>query len=294
MFFYHREPAALIDWTLGQQAFNCCMILLFDAIEVRRVTTGAMKAEHAFVVFKELENNNVHKLASLAVGRISWGLTELHKIVTQPSLSGTGAQGRHTELQGPSGNEATYGTDPPDMIMGNTGMLLLEDPGLQAFVPETFTPFTWTKSGSQRGPLRQQDDRFPSGIDSVNEMKSEMSSDDFYSLRTPDDLQIGRKSMSRSTAPTDYATLLGDNAQPHSHTQPKPRSGLTSPNHTFSKLAREEHHERKSKQRQHQVESAHTLQMRSHKPISEATSMRNDGWAYETVPDPPSLSLIHI
>ena len=30
-----------------------------------------------------------------------------------------------------------------DTVMGNTGMLLLEDPGLQSFVPEAFAPFTW-------------------------------------------------------------------------------------------------------------------------------------------------------
>jgi hypothetical protein len=82
LFFYLRVPAALISWTMAQQAFNACMILLLDAMERMSVTPGAMKAEKAYVVFRDLQS--VHTLASLAVERISWGLKKLHDVTQNP------------------------------------------------------------------------------------------------------------------------------------------------------------------------------------------------------------------
>jgi hypothetical protein len=154
-FFYARAPAALICWTMGQQAFNSCMILLLDAME-----TGDMsrieKVEKAYAVFVELERKGVHKLAALAVERISWGLTVLkkrmtaaqaqktHSIALGKSQGGDGDVEMHGETNTIFTNDTIQEQDIQiDTVMGNTGMLLLEDPGLQCFVPESFEPLTW-------------------------------------------------------------------------------------------------------------------------------------------------------
>jgi hypothetical protein len=170
LFFYARMPAALICWSMGQQAFNSCMILLLDAME-----TGDLgrigKVEKAFAVFTELDKHGVHKLANLAVERVSWGLTEIKRMIDQMqsntntnananvSRRGSTVLARVGEMQIQAvtekiGSEATQGSGSVhDTVMGNTGMLLLEDPGLQSFVPEAFEPFTWAlgDTGSSLG-----------------------------------------------------------------------------------------------------------------------------------------------
>ncbi|KAF2002040.1 hypothetical protein P154DRAFT_403841, partial [Amniculicola lignicola CBS 123094] len=156
LLFYARVPAALVCWTMGQQAFNSCMILLLDAMETGDL--GRMeKVEKAYAVFQELNKNGVHKLANLAVERVSWGLADLKKMIDQ---NGDMVGLRHpytrernmlrdiNKTQGAAGNEAgatmpCSGAGIHDTVMGNTGMLLLEDPGLQSFVPEAFAPFSW-------------------------------------------------------------------------------------------------------------------------------------------------------
>ncbi|KAF2488279.1 hypothetical protein BU16DRAFT_419951, partial [Lophium mytilinum] len=69
LFFYHRVPAALICWTMGQQAFNSCMILLTDALETGSLA-NVPQVERAYAVFVELEKLGIHKLAGLAVERV--------------------------------------------------------------------------------------------------------------------------------------------------------------------------------------------------------------------------------
>jgi hypothetical protein len=51
IFLFLRVPAALISWTMGQQAFNACMILLLDAMELKKITSGVAWVEKAFAVF---------------------------------------------------------------------------------------------------------------------------------------------------------------------------------------------------------------------------------------------------
>ncbi|KAF2198845.1 hypothetical protein GQ43DRAFT_474169 [Delitschia confertaspora ATCC 74209] len=159
LYFYARIPAALICWTIGQQAFNSCMILLLDAME-----TGEMsrieKVEKAYAVFVELERKGVHKLAGLAVERISWGLSVLKGQITAAHSQGSRIHTQKTatggnddvEMQGAAdgiseGDPVPGSEVPMDTVMGNTGMLLLEDPGLQCFVPESFSPLTWKMAG---------------------------------------------------------------------------------------------------------------------------------------------------
>ena len=147
LFFWYRLPAALICWTVGQQAFNSCMILLLDAIETGDLSR-IRKVEKVYAVFVQLRDLGVHKLASLAVERISWGLNELvnmqHDVKSRgrgPLLSGgEGLQRLGIRVAGKNEAELCSSTA-PDTVMGNTGMLLLEDPGLQSFVEESCSPF---------------------------------------------------------------------------------------------------------------------------------------------------------
>ena len=70
MFFWHRNSAVLVCWTIGQQAFNACMILLLDAWETGN-DANEWIVNQAFAVFNVLHKNSVHTMATLAVQRIS-------------------------------------------------------------------------------------------------------------------------------------------------------------------------------------------------------------------------------
>lgn len=103
-------------------------------------------------MFLQLQKNGVHELASLAVERVSWGLAELGRVKKQlvtganmqpMSFARAGLSGCDMDVQGAVGSEAMQPGAMHDTVMGNTGMLLLEDPGLQSFVPEAFAPLTW-------------------------------------------------------------------------------------------------------------------------------------------------------
>lgn len=162
LFFHARVPAALICWTIGQQAFNSCMILLLDAMETGDLA-HIRQVERAYVVFVQLQNNGVHELATLAVERVSWGLAQLGRLkgyknhgddqsFEMPGLSGAGSRIAGTfnaAMQGTTTATAESEASTVhenllrDTVMGNTGMLLLEDPGLQSFTPEAFQPFNW-------------------------------------------------------------------------------------------------------------------------------------------------------
>lgn len=155
MFLYFRIPAALICWTMGQQAFNACMILILDALETGDDQHGWL-IDQVFQVFRELDVKEVHSLAKLAVTRISAGLLQL----------GQRRQEREAMYQsaGPSSRRSSdttlmFGSNiRPDMsfandsVMGNTGMFLLEDPGLQSFTPQAFAPLGWNMAGDFSNP----------------------------------------------------------------------------------------------------------------------------------------------
>jgi hypothetical protein len=245
MFFYYKQPAALIDWTLGQQAFNSCMILLFAAIEIGEVTRGAMKVERAFVVFKELQDNEVHKLATLAVERISWGLTELHKIDFRARTSGVTARGHQrgdSAMQGRQ-SEATHGSSASDTVMGNTGMSLLEDPGLQAFVHEAFTPIRWAAPAPSTAFTRDQEHNLPHGARERGPFRTEIPRRDFQHVRSAVEMQGTRKSPTIGSAPTRYATPLDDDPRPHGFTAPTSPTTLVIPHLTRPSLSSRVQHE---------------------------------------------------
>lgn len=138
LYFYTRAPASLVSWTIAQQAFNSSMLLLLDALETGNFG-HVRKVEHAYVVFRELQDNGVHKLASLAVKKLSWGLDQLRAMIGE---NGTlrPVEEINAKLRAHVGVcDGSKGSR--DTVMGNTGMLLLEEQGLQSYTTERFAPF---------------------------------------------------------------------------------------------------------------------------------------------------------
>lgn len=154
LYFYTRAPALLVSWTIGQQAFNSSMLLLLDAIETGNLS-HIEKVEHAYVVFRELQDNGVHKLAALAVEKLSWGLDRLRVTIgergTLRPLEETDAKLAAHVSQG----DVRGGSR--DTVMGGTGMVLLEEQGLQSYTTDCFAPFTClrTKAAGEATTSRQ-------------------------------------------------------------------------------------------------------------------------------------------
>jgi hypothetical protein len=266
LFFYLRVPAALISWTMAQQAFNSCMILLLDALERRVITAGAMKTERAYVVFQDLQN--VHTLASLAVERISWGLKRLHDVTQVPTgqHGPPGPHGKEAEMQ-VSWNEATHGQHAmyEDAVMNTTGMFLLEDPGLQGFVPEAFTPIAWNLGGIEP-PVPFQLKREREFTHGVGLMDSSGSGEDTDDVRSVGIMQGNRRSTTMRSAPTRYATPALDGRQP---------PGVTAPtSHTDATRPMQQHHEPQQMFPDGSHRSAHPPHLR-HTQLCEES---NNGW----------------
>lgn len=138
LYFYTRAPASLVSWTIAQQAFNSSMLLLLDALETGNFG-HVRKVEHTYVVFRELQDNNVHKLASLAVEKLSWGLDQLRAMTRG---NDTLRPGEETNAKLTAQMEKCNSREcSRDTMMGNTGMLLLEEQGLQSYTTERFAPF---------------------------------------------------------------------------------------------------------------------------------------------------------
>lgn len=161
LFFRHRHPAVLVCWTLGQQAFNAAMILILDAWESGN-DQNEWLVNQAFVVFTEMQTNGVHKLAELAVKRISDGLAQLGQRRQERANAAAAASAAMSRRQSQQSHPATTAAYPPvqqqpaltldtsslldlsgDTVMGNTGMFLLEDSGLQTYIPQSFAPFNF-------------------------------------------------------------------------------------------------------------------------------------------------------
>lgn len=183
------------------------MILLLDAIEYRTITVGAMKAEQAFVIFKDLYENNVHSLAGLAVEKISWGLQELRTAVTkqpgvQPRKQGNAA------AQEPGKGESTRISSRSDTVMGHMEMPLLEGPGQHSIQDVALT-------SAQFGDQQQG----PSYLHTADQKETASSKAEADSSRPADIMQGLRRSTTLRPAPTRYATRSGDGCmQPHGYT----------------------------------------------------------------------------
>ncbi|KAF1978929.1 hypothetical protein BU23DRAFT_595441 [Bimuria novae-zelandiae CBS 107.79] len=254
LFFHFRVPAAQITWTMGQQAFNSCMILLLDAMETGELSR-IDKVERAYVVFQQLEKNGVHDLASIAVERVSWGLAELRRMNRAPDTDDTRHPSASTrrrvsgcdgDMQGTARSEARQGFGVShDTVMGNTGMLLLEDPGLQSFVPEAFAPLTWSMGrGFVEGATsphtqvkEEEKQRQAKGVQAEEPKYRSQNEDDFGDTRSSEQRQDAPGSP--RSAPVRYATFP---TAPSHDLQPQ---GLTAwPPASTTVLQEQQYHQR--------------------------------------------------
>jgi hypothetical protein len=141
-FFYKRVPSALVDWTIGQQAFNACMILLLDGIE-RESIEHIERVEKAYTIFVEMDKAEMHQLTELALSRIAEGLKclRLQSETRKPSINAEAISpmGVPHAHHGASDNPFDWDMGQRlrnhdflhESVMGATGMFLLEDHGLQ-------------------------------------------------------------------------------------------------------------------------------------------------------------------
>lgn len=134
-FFQTRVQVALICWTLGQMAFNAAMILLLSMLETSD-TQDLLAVERTYSAFLDMNKLGVHKLAGAAVERLGIILKEYR-----------------------AGDPTT------ETVMGQQGMMLLEDPGLQGSMPESFSPLNFQMAGGADTPGMQ---RSPTDTDGGN------------------------------------------------------------------------------------------------------------------------------
>jgi hypothetical protein len=189
LFFAHRHQAVLICWTLGQQAFNAAMIIILDACETEN-DQNMWLVDQAYKVFRQLDENGVHKLARLAVERISRGIVlvesrqrdrrdEAHAAAAAHAarMPRSSSQQQHQQQQqqqyqaqapyqysphippyhlyqpilsidntDSSSTDFSGDTIMANTVMGETGMFLLEDSGLQSHNPATQHFHPWNLS----------------------------------------------------------------------------------------------------------------------------------------------------
>lgn len=141
-FFHTRVRVAMICWTMGQQAFNASMILTLSLLNPVPKSAAAAEAarndyylvHRTYSTFVEMHQKGIHRLAGVACSKLSALLMKLH-----PPPSQFGGLYAHPTHTGPE--------EKSDTVMGSTGMILLEDPGLQGFVDEEFSPLGFQFAG---------------------------------------------------------------------------------------------------------------------------------------------------
>jgi hypothetical protein len=144
-FFHKRVSSALVDWTIGQQAFNASMILLLDAIDCESLDhIGRVEAAH--MIFVEMDQAKMHQLTGLAMSQIGEGLAHVRAAHESHKLSVNAEAISPMSAQTPQHGYDGYATDPSkwsmgqklrahdffdESVMGPTRIFLLEDYGLQ-------------------------------------------------------------------------------------------------------------------------------------------------------------------
>ncbi|KAK4994516.1 hypothetical protein LTR66_005469 [Elasticomyces elasticus] len=224
LFFYHRVQPALICWTMGQQAFSACMILLLDSMETGHLQ-NLRRVEEASGVFCELEKHGVHKFAGLAVSKISEGLQKLRDMTLKRqepnSLANVSrTQHRPSAYEQPPAVVESFGND---TVMGNTGMYLLEGPGLQSCLPQTFVPLTWDMVGSSLTTTRISSNTMTPSISLKAPLLTSLQSrqDDAYVLPTARTSSFPLPPMS-----TDPYAMGPQPRMPSAHQTPDASHGL--------------------------------------------------------------------
>ncbi|KAK6435889.1 hypothetical protein LTR95_007925 [Oleoguttula sp. CCFEE 5521] len=152
LFFRHRNPAVLICWILGQQAFNAATILILDAWETSNENNEWL-VNQAFVIFDEMQRSGVHKLAALAVQHISDGLMQLghrrqDRLAVLEQVYPMSCSNSEHLAHCPVHPSPTMPPTPlldlsGDAVMGNSGTYLLEDTNLESYAPQSFAPFNF-------------------------------------------------------------------------------------------------------------------------------------------------------
>ncbi|KAL8839395.1 MAG: hypothetical protein Q9170_001789 [Blastenia crenularia] len=117
-FFHTREPAGLVCWTIGQQAFNAAILLVLAMLETNEAT-DLEAVRRAYSTFLDMQRLGIHRLAEAAVDRLGSLMKEV-----------------------PSAHAAN------ETVMGQSGMILLEDPGLQGFLDGGFSPLSFQMTGN--------------------------------------------------------------------------------------------------------------------------------------------------
>lgn len=117
-FLHIREQAGLVCWTIGQQAFNAAMLLVLAMLETNEAT-DLDAVQRAYTTFLDMQRLGIHRLAETAVDRLGRLLKEV-----------------------PSGEIVK------ETVMGQSGMMLLEDPGLQGFLEGGFSPLSFQMAGN--------------------------------------------------------------------------------------------------------------------------------------------------
>lgn len=185
LFFSHRHPAVLICWTIGQQAFNAAMIIVLDAWETEN-EQNMWLVDEALLVFTDLQRNGIHKLAELAVVRITKGIVlfktrqrerrdAINAATAAAAVSRRSSQHLYHQQQGHQSQQPCRYSPPAEVyhlyqpilsldtndtstyeisgdtimgntVMGQTGMFLLEDPGLQSHNPAAQHFAPWSLS----------------------------------------------------------------------------------------------------------------------------------------------------
>lgn len=129
-FFQTRARAAMICWAMGQMAFNAAMLLTLSMLETNE-TRDLGAVQHTYSTFIEMNKLGIHKLAGDAVERLG------------PLLKGL-----------------VSGDSIKEKVMGQQGMMLLEDLYLQDLSPHGFSPLDFHMAGSD---LRYDEKRRGSG-----------------------------------------------------------------------------------------------------------------------------------
>lgn len=129
-FFHTRLRAAMMCWIMGQMAFNAAMILTLSMLETNE-TRDLGAVQHTYSTFIEMNKLGIHKLAGDAVERLG------------PLLKGL-----------------VSGDSIKEKVMGQQGMMLLEDHGLQGFEPDDFSSLSLQMAG---GGVRYDDRRRSAG-----------------------------------------------------------------------------------------------------------------------------------
>ena len=121
-FFHTRLRAGMICWTMGQMAFNASMLLTLSMLETGE-TQDLLPVQHAYSTFLEMNKLGIHKLAGAAVERLGRLMKEFR---TEDSANET--------------------------VMGQQGMMLLEDPGSHNSIPESLSGYHTARSNTPDTP----------------------------------------------------------------------------------------------------------------------------------------------